>query len=52
VDELASALCELAGNRELRERLGRTGRERFVDQFRHETMTRRIREVYASLLTD
>ncbi len=51
VNELASALCELAGNPELRERLGQTGRERFVDQFRHETMTRRIREVYASLLT-
>ncbi|HEV8004284.1 MAG TPA: glycosyltransferase family 4 protein [Planctomycetaceae bacterium] len=50
VDELATALCELVGNRELRERLGRTGRERFVDQFRHETMTRRIREVYAALL--
>lgn len=51
VNELATALCELAGNPELRERLGQTGRERFVDQFRHETMTRRIREVYASLLT-
>ncbi|HEV3303767.1 MAG TPA: glycosyltransferase family 4 protein [Planctomycetaceae bacterium] len=51
VEELASALCELAGDPVLRERLGRTGRERFVDQFRHETMTRRIREVYASLVT-
>jgi glycosyltransferase involved in cell wall biosynthesis len=50
IDELASALCELAGDPALRERLGRTGRERFVDQFRHETMTRRIREVYAELL--
>jgi glycosyltransferase involved in cell wall biosynthesis len=51
VDELATALCELAADPMLRERLGRTGRERFVDQFRHETMTRRIREVYASLVT-
>jgi glycosyltransferase involved in cell wall biosynthesis len=50
VDELAAALCELAADPALRERLGRTGRERFVDQFRHETMTRRIREVYASVL--
>jgi glycosyltransferase involved in cell wall biosynthesis len=50
VNELASALCELAADPALRERLGRTGRERFVDQFRHETMTRRIREVYAGLL--
>jgi hypothetical protein len=30
--------------------LGRTGRDRFTDQFRHETMTRRIREVYANVL--
>jgi glycosyltransferase involved in cell wall biosynthesis len=50
IDELAAALCELAADPALRERLGRTGRERFVDQFRHETMTRRIREVYAELL--
>jgi glycosyltransferase involved in cell wall biosynthesis len=52
VGELANALCELAGDPTLRERLGRTGRERFVDQFRHETMTRRIREVYARLLSE
>ncbi len=50
VDELAAALCELVENPQLRERLGRTGRERFTDQFRHETMTRRICEVYAELL--
>jgi glycosyltransferase involved in cell wall biosynthesis len=50
VDELATALCELVGDPVLRERLGRTGRERLVDQFRHETMTRRIREVYGRLL--
>jgi glycosyltransferase involved in cell wall biosynthesis len=50
VDELSAALCELAGDAALRERLGRTGRERFTDQFRHETMTRRIREVYAEML--
>ncbi|MBX3440412.1 MAG: glycosyltransferase, partial [Planctomycetaceae bacterium] len=50
VDELAAAVCELAGDAALRERLGRTGRERFTDQFRHETMTRRIREVYARVL--
>jgi glycosyltransferase involved in cell wall biosynthesis len=50
VDELAGALCELAADPALRERLGRTGRDRFVEQFRHETMTRQIREVYASLV--
>jgi glycosyltransferase involved in cell wall biosynthesis len=52
VDELATALCELAGDPALRERLGSTGRARFVDQFRHETMTRRIREVYGRLLVE
>lgn len=50
VDALAAALCELAADLALRERLGRTGRERFTDQFRHETMTRHIREVYADVL--
>lgn len=51
VRELSDALIELAGNEPLRKRLGQTGRERFTDQFRHQTMTRRIREVYQSLLT-
>lgn len=50
VDELAEALVELAADRALRERLGATGRERFTDQFRHQTMTRQIRDVYASIL--
>jgi glycosyltransferase involved in cell wall biosynthesis len=51
VEELAAALIELADDQPLRERLGRTGRERFTDQFRHETMTRRVREeVYAEVL--
>ncbi len=48
--ELARALIELAADPPLRERLGSTGRARFTDQFRHETMTRRIREVYAEVL--
>lgn len=50
IDELAQAIGELAGDPALRDRLGRTGRERFTDQFRHETMTRRLREVYAEIL--
>jgi len=48
--ELSDALTELAARPDLRERLGRTGQERFTDRFRHETMTREIREVYRSLL--
>ncbi|MCA9108735.1 MAG: glycosyltransferase family 4 protein [Planctomycetaceae bacterium] len=50
VEELTAAVCELAQNPALRERLGKTGRERFTDQFRHQTMTRRIRDVYARVL--
>ncbi len=50
VDELTAAICELAEDAGLRERLGAAGRERFTDQFRHETMTRRIREVYGRVL--
>ncbi len=50
IPELVNALCELAVDAALRERLGAAGRVRFTDQFRHQTMTRRIREVYAEVL--
>lgn len=50
IQELSDALCELAADTGLRERLGQTGRERFTNQFRHETMTQQIRDVYASIL--
>ena len=50
VGGLTAALIELAANPELRTRLGATGRERFTDQFRHQTMTRRIREIYEQVL--
>jgi glycosyltransferase involved in cell wall biosynthesis len=50
VDELVSALCELAVDPALRQKLGQTGRDRFTDQFRHQTMTRRIRDVYQDVL--
>lgn len=50
VEPLAAALIELATDAALRHRLGTAGRERFRDQFRHQTMTRRIREVYADVL--
>ena len=50
VVELGDAILELANDAELRERLGSEGRLRFTDQFRHQTMTRRIREVYAKVL--
>lgn len=50
VSELAAAIVELAADAGLRDRLGQTGRARFTDQFRHQTMTRRLREIYEDVL--
>ena len=47
---LVEPLVKLSGDSELRTRLGHAGRERFTEQFRHEFMTRRIRELYERLL--
>jgi glycosyltransferase involved in cell wall biosynthesis len=47
---LVQPLIELAADAGLRARLGRAGRQRFTDQFRHEFMTRRIRELYQQVL--
>ena len=52
VAELADAIVQLAGDPTLRERLGQTGRRKFTDQFRHETMTKRLREIYRQVLED
>ncbi len=46
IDPLIAAITTLARDPKLRQRLGRTGRSRFTDQFRHQTMTRRLREIY------
>ena len=51
VAQLATALIELARDADLRRRLGARGRERFADQFRHETMTRQLRAIYERVLT-
>jgi glycosyltransferase involved in cell wall biosynthesis len=48
--DLCSPLLKLTADPALRERLGQEGRRRFNDQFRHETMTRRVREVYERVL--
>ena len=50
IEPLRDAICVLAESPEMRRQFGETGRRRFTDQFRHEFMTRRIREVYASVL--
>lgn len=52
VTQLAEAMIRLAQNSTLRTRLGTTGKERFTEQFRHQNMTRQIREVYARVLAD
>jgi glycosyltransferase involved in cell wall biosynthesis len=50
VKGMSAALTQLAGDAALRNQLGSTGRSRFAEQFRHETMTRRIRELYERVL--
>lgn len=52
ISGLAAALVQLTSDPELRCRLGETGRRKFADQFRHETMTSRIREVYHRILNE
>lgn len=52
IEPLVQHLGRLVLEPQLREALGREGRTRFTDQFRHETMTRRIREVYADVLKE
>lgn len=51
IEPLVKSLSELVVNPSLRDQFGRRGRELFTDQFRHESMTRRIREVYAEVLS-
>jgi len=50
VTPLAEAIFRLAADAALRQRLGEEGRRRFTDQFRHEHMTERIRNVYSNVL--
>ena len=50
VDGLAEAVKKLAADPEMRRRMGETGRARFTEQFRHQTMTRKLREIYGELI--
>jgi glycosyltransferase involved in cell wall biosynthesis len=49
--DLVEPLHRLALDAALRQRLGQEGRRRFVDVFRHETMTRQIRTLYERVLS-
>jgi glycosyltransferase involved in cell wall biosynthesis len=48
--EMADAILQLAADPQIRDRFGQTGRAKFTDQFRHETMTRRLREIYEQVI--
>jgi glycosyltransferase involved in cell wall biosynthesis len=50
VDPLAAAIIQLARDPQLRARLGTYGQQHFTEPFRHETMTRRLREIYQDVL--
>jgi glycosyltransferase involved in cell wall biosynthesis len=47
---LSRAILRLAADRNLRVAMGQEGRRRFAHQFRHETMTDQLRELYQRLL--
>jgi glycosyltransferase involved in cell wall biosynthesis len=47
---LASSLLTLAVDPGLRQRMGREGQRRFAAQFRHQNMTRLIRQLYEQVL--
>ncbi len=50
INELADAIGQLVASPQLRERMGRAGRERCREIFCHHYMTERIREVYEQVL--
>lgn len=52
IDELANAICRLAADSALRAKFGAEGRRRFTDRFRHEHMTRQLRQLYEHLLAE
>lgn len=50
VQSLADALVKLVQDPAARERMGQEGQRRFSDVFRHQTMTRILREIYERLM--
>ncbi len=47
---LSQRIAKLVGDSDLRERLGHTGQVRCCEQFRHQSMTRDIRQLYQQVL--
>lgn len=52
IDAFADRMNHLLADGELRQQQGRAGQLRFTDQFRHQTMTRLIRQLYERTLAD
>jgi len=50
IEPLATAIIRLASSPEQQAKFGAEGRRRFTEQFRHQTMTTRIRQVYLDVL--
>jgi len=50
IEQLTNACAELIENKELREKLGRYGRESITEKFAPDTMVEKIEEVYRNLL--
>ena len=49
INELAERIQALVGDEATRNQYGKNGQAKFTDQFRHQTMTRKIRELYRRL---
>ncbi|EMI58158.1 glycosyl transferase group 1 [Rhodopirellula sallentina SM41] len=50
--DLANRIIHLTSHPDIRMQQGRTGQQRFTEQFRHQTMTKKIREMYQELLAN
>ncbi|MEM8910136.1 MAG: glycosyltransferase family 4 protein [Planctomycetota bacterium] len=50
INGLANAMTMLASDADRRQQYGRAGQSRFLEQFRHQTMTRYIRQIYQETL--
>ena len=48
---IAEAMLKLVADPKMREKYGQQGRVRFAEQFRHQEMTRQIRQLYEDVLS-
>jgi glycosyltransferase involved in cell wall biosynthesis len=52
ITELSGALIELCSDADLRRQMGQAGRSAFTNQFRHQTMSAQLHELYTRLLAE